>query len=153
MYNNQTAQGAQDSNKFSRFNRHCGGFGQQKFGRHFMEGMQQFTGGRANRVPVNIEEDDAAYYLHVYAAGLKKENFTLSVKEEVLSISYKAEGSNNESKFSHQEFVANSFERLFQLNSNVVTESISAAYADGVLKVTLPKNPETAKPAQKVTVN
>ncbi len=153
MYNNQTAQDAQSSNKFSRFDRQCGGFGQQKFGRHFMEGMQQFTGRHGNKVPVNIEEDDAAYYLHVYAAGLKKENFTLSVKEEVLSISYKAGGSNAESKFSHQEFTANNFERLFQLNSNVITEKISAAYADGVLKVTLPKNPETVKPAQKVTVN
>lgn len=71
----------------------------------------------------------------------------------MLSIAYKATKSTDDNKYSHQEFAANNFERLFQLNSDVITESIDATYKDGVLKVTLLKNPETTKPAQKVNVN
>lgn len=152
MYYNQTAQNTQHSNKFENFDRKCGGFFGKKFGDH-SPWARKFAGNFGNKIPVNIEEQDEAYYLHVYAAGLAKENFTLSIKDDVLSIAYKAADSKEESKYSHQEFAASNFERLFQLNNNVITENISAAYTDGVLKVTLPKNPETTKPAQKVTVN
>ncbi|WP_221391118.1 Hsp20 family protein [Dyadobacter sp. NIV53] len=44
-------------------------------------------------------------------------------------------------------------ERLFQLNGKVLTDNISAGYVDGVMTVTLPKNPETNKPAQEVNVS
>ena len=153
MYHNQTAQDAQNRNHFGGFGRNCGGFRGQKFGKHMAPWMQHLANKFGNNVPVNIEENNEAYTMSVYAAGLVKENFTVSVKEDVLSIAYKAGNNNTEDKYSHQEFAPNDFERLFQLNTKVITENISATYTDGVLKVTLPKNPETAKPAQTVNVN
>ena len=153
MYNNQTAQDAQHRNNFGGFGGRCGGWRGQKWGRHMAPWMQQFAHKFGNRVPVNIEESDAAYTMSVYAAGLVKENFTVSVKEDVLSIAYKAGNNNAEGKYAHQEFAPNDFERLFQLNAKVITDNISATYTDGVLKVTLPKNPETTKPAQTVDVS
>ena len=150
MFNNQTAQDAQH-NRHAGFDRKCGGFFGKKMGEN-APWKHKFANAFGNRIPANIEEKDEAYYLHLYAAGLVKENITLSVKNDVLSIVYKAAQS-TDSKFTYQEYTANDFERLFQLNNNVLTENISAAYADGVLKVTLPKNPETTKPAQKVTVS
>ncbi|WP_255433079.1 Hsp20 family protein [Spirosoma sp. KUDC1026] len=34
----------------------------------------------------------------------------------------------------------------------MLTDGISASYADGILRVTLPKNPETNAPAQTINV-
>ncbi len=158
MYsNNQTTAGTQQNQQQGfpgGWGRSCGGRGWgRKFGGQ-VPWMKHFGNMLSNRIPVNIEEGDDAYYLHLYAAGLVKESIQLSVKNDVLSVSYKApEQSTDSSKFSHREYEAGSFERLFQLNDKVLTDSISAAYSDGILKVTLPKNPETNKPAQTVTVS
>lgn len=153
-------QSATDSNQQQHFGpRGCGGpgfkgkFGAKFGGRaHWMKNY--FANMNGNRPAVNIEETDSTYTLHVYAAGLLKENFSVTVKDQVLTISYKApENVADEAQFAHREFTEGSFERLFQLSDKVLTDDIQAAYSDGVLKVTLPKSPEAAKPAQKVSVN
>lgn len=151
MFSNQHAQSAYNNNKFENFSRGCGNFRSQKFGKHLMPWMRQFT--NPSNIPVNIEETEGAYYIYVYAAGLLKENFTISFNNGVLSISYKAVKTSNENRFSHQEYSVENFERLFKINNTVLTDSIIAAYAEGILKVTLPKNMEEIKPLQKVTVN
>lgn len=116
--------------------------------------MKYFGNMLNNRVPVNIEEDEEAYHLFVYAPGLNKERFKVSVKEDVLSIAYHApEDTANADKFAHHEYGMESFERLFQLSNKVLTDRINATYNEGILKVTLPRNPETSKPAQEVNIN
>ena len=152
MYRNRTAHGAQEGNQFGSFGQRCGGYNAQKFGKQMPHWMQKFANQFNNSVPVNIEENDEAYTMLVYAAGLVKENFTVSVNDDVLSIAYKTEQNKMNESFSHQEFAPQNFERLFQLNTKVTVELISATYIDGVLKVTLPKNPETNRPAQKVDI-
>ena len=152
MYHHKAAQGAQEGNRFGGFRQQCGGFNAQRFGRHMPHWMQKFAGNGTNNVPVNIEENDEAFTMSVYAAGLVKERFTVSVKDDVLSIAYKADSQSEQAGYTHQEFVADSFERLFQLHTKVLVDNITATYTDGVLKVTLPKNPETAAPAQKVDI-
>lgn len=134
------------------------GHGWQRFGRRFGGGqppwMKYFGNMLNNRVPVNIEEDEEAYHLFVYAPGLNKERFKVSVKEDVLSIAYHApEDTANADKFAHHEYGMESFERLFQLSNKVLTDRINATYNEGILKVTLPRNPETSKPAQEVNIN
>lgn len=140
-------------------------FGRGKFG-----GRGQHAWG-AHRPPVNIEETDTNYVIALYAAGLVKENVKLTVKDDVLTISYAAVESAPEStagmdssgadfeagktergNVTYQEFSNHSFERSFKLNNKVLIESISATYTDGILKVTLPKNPVTNVPAQTITV-
>ena len=127
-----------------------GGFwGGPAFGRH---------GGGFHQPPVNIEETDTDYVISLFAADLVKENVKLTVKDDVLTVSYQgtepsAEGENaTTGNYTYQEYSSRSFERSFRLNDKVITESISASYTNGVLKVTLPKNPETNKPAQTITV-
>ncbi|GAB3988625.1 hypothetical protein GCM10028807_11690 [Spirosoma daeguense] len=125
-----------------RFGRFWGG---QKFGRHGW-GFQQ--------VPVNIEETENEYVISLFASALIKENVKLTVKDDVLKVSYEvADTSENPTgTYTYQEYSHHSFERSFQLNNKVLVDTIAATYADGVLKVTLPKNPDTNKPAQTITV-
>lgn len=119
------------------------------FGRH--------AGGQ-NQPPVNIEETDAEYVISLFAAGLVKEQVTLTVKEDVLRVAYPGvdAGNNGESassrNYTYQEYSRGSFERSFRLNDKVLVEGISASYADGILKVVLPKNPATNIPAQTISV-
>lgn len=138
----------------------CGHFG-RKFGKMFGQTMdsrgqwKNAFSGFGNRKAANIEETDAAFIISLYAAGLRKSDFSITVAEDVLTIKYTAPTSdeNNQNQYAHLEYQPSSFERSFQLNGKVLTDNISATYIDGVLKVTLPKNPETNKPAQQVKVD
>ncbi|MCX6216284.1 Hsp20/alpha crystallin family protein [Spirosoma sp.] len=134
-----------------------GGFG-GKWGRGKFGGFWARQAGSFFQPPVNIQETDAEYIISLFAAGLAKENVKLSVKDDVLTISYEGDDASatNESgttgNYTYQEHGNRPFERSFQLNDKVITENISASYADGILKVILPKNPATNKPAQTISV-
>lgn len=164
MYNKQAfqeKQGFQSGNKSGCGSMGRGGFGgpmgRGPWGRGKFGGFFGRHGGPGfHQVPVNIEESDTEYVISLFAAGLVKENVKLAVKDDLLTISYQGSDANAEQEttgnYTHQEHSNRSFERLFQLNDKVITESISASYTDGILKVILPKNPETNKPAQTITV-
>lgn len=128
-----------------------GRWGRGNFGKFWSGRMAAF-----GQPPINIEDTDAAFTISLYAAGLNKANVTLAVKDDVLTIAYPgseqagSESTNN--GYTYQEFSPRGFERQFQLNGKVLVDQISAVYTDGVLTVTLPKNPETNKPAQSITV-
>ncbi|SOD82036.1 Hsp20/alpha crystallin family protein [Spirosoma fluviale] len=134
-----------------------GGFG-GKWGRGKFGGFWARHAGSMFQAPVNIQETDTEYIISLFAAGLIKENVKLSVKKDVLTISY--EGTDawamdeqaTTGNYTYQEYGNRSFERSFQLNDKVITENISASYADGILKVVLPKNPATNKPAQTISI-
>ncbi|UFH52434.1 Hsp20/alpha crystallin family protein [Spirosoma sp. KNUC1025] len=157
MYNKQAFEAGNKGN--------CGHWGGQSFGRGKFGGpwgRGKFGGfwgrhaGGFHQVPVNIEETDSEYVISLYAAALVKENVKLTVKDDVLTVSYQGTDPSDEAQksgnYTYQEYSNRSFERSFQLNNKVLTDSISASYADGILKVTLPKNPETNKPAQTISV-
>ncbi len=128
---------------------HCGPMNWGKFG-HF-QGRH-----RGAQPPVNIAETDDAYVISLYAAGLAKDQVTLTVKDDVLTIAYPGTGRGTEptppDNVTHQEYSQGAFERSFRLNDKVLVDAISARYADGILTVTLPRNPTTNKPAQTIAV-
>lgn len=110
--------------------------------------------------PVNIAETDDAYHLEVAAPGRNKENFSLNVENNTLTIGYddkknadvKNEGDQEvkapEVKNVRREFSTQSFKRSFALDDKINAENIQAKYEDGLLKVLLPKKAEV-KPAVK----
>ncbi len=138
----------------------CGSWGQHKgqWRKGKFAEMWNHKMARFNQPPVNIEETDSDYVISLFAAGLAKDKVTLTVKNDVLTVAYP--GPNQEgnpetaeqSKYSYQEHNQGAFERQFQLNNKVLVDSISASYADGILKVTLPKNPATNIPAKTISV-
>ncbi|MDB5241833.1 MAG: heat-shock protein Hsp20 [Spirosoma sp.] len=123
-----------------------GYWGRSKFGRF---GTQQ--------APVNIEETDTNFVISLYAAGLNKDQVKLTVKDDLLIISYpghdQSANTDQPGNYTYQEYSQRSFERSFRLNNKVSTELITASYADGILKVVLPKNPDTNKPAQAISID
>ena len=160
-----TYQKTADTENFQGFgpkHRGCGGPFSRMFANKFAEQFggratwgKSFGGSFGNRKAANIEENETEFIISLYAAGLIKSNFKVSASNDVLTIAYEVPqtGGKAQSQYTHQEYEPGSFERSFQLNGKVLTESMSAEYTDGVLKVTLPKNPETNKPAQEINVN
>lgn len=114
--------------------------------------MERNFGGTSNqhhKVPVNIFETADAYHLELLAPGRNKQDFSLSLEDGYLTISYTMpEISDNNVQFIHQEFTLPSFSRRFFLDEKVNTDNIQAKYENGILKVLLPKKVE-AQPIQK----
>lgn len=104
--------------------------------------------------PVNIKETENAFTIQLVAAGFKKENFSLEVDKDLLTISATVTTEDNaaeEGKFTKREFSVASFRRLFKLPETVNEHLISANYQDGILSITLPKK-EEALPQAKRTI-
>ncbi len=103
---------------------------------------------RRSTVPnVNIIENDDSYRLELAAPGLKKEDFKISLDNEMLTISTekKTENTEKNEKYTRKEFSYSSFLRSFTLPDVVDAEKINASYDNGIMTLVLPKK-EEAKP-------
>jgi HSP20 family protein len=90
---------------------------------------------------VNIKQNDTSFELEVVAPGIKKEEFKLEVDNGIMTISGEAEKTTEKDtkKYYRKEYSFESFSRQFILPENVDADKIEANYADGVLRVNLPK--------------
>lgn len=97
---------------------------------------------------INVLENEDGYSIELAAPGFKKENFSLSVNGEVLTIELKAakeSGASENTVYKVREFSFNDFKKEFTLPETVNVDAIAANYENGVLTVQLPKK-EEAKP-------
>ncbi|HNQ12503.1 MAG TPA: Hsp20/alpha crystallin family protein [Bacteroidia bacterium] len=91
---------------------------------------------------VNISETNNAFQMLFEVPGFRKNDFTIKMEEDTLVISgthQENENKNTDENVFRREFRLSSFTRKFQLPEMVNAEAISAAYEDGLLKITLPK--------------
>jgi HSP20 family protein len=104
---------------------------------------------RANIPAVNIRENGDHYTVTLAAPGLKKEDFTIDVDGNMLTISSEKEESKEqkEDKFTRKEYSYSSFSRSFTLPEDVKQEAIDARYENGELKILLPRKQEAKKTA------
>lgn len=98
---------------------------------------------------VNTSETKTMFEMEIAAPGMKKDDFKIEIDNNVLTISSSKESSSEEDEknYTRKEYSYSSFSRSFRLPDNVKSEKIKAAYADGILKVMIPKEkvvePET----------
>lgn len=97
--------------------------------------------------PVDIKETDEAMTLFVEIPGLSKEDASITLENNVLTISgeRKFEKDVEKENYHRIERAYGSFSRSFSLPANVRTEQVDASFKEGVLTVSLPKI-EEAKP-------
>ena len=96
-------------------------------------------------MPVNLSEDDDAYYVSAEYPGVKKEDIKIELDNNVLTLSISAENENIRYLRKERQFA--SVERQFRLPRLVDTAKVKADYTDGVLNIRLEKA-EPAKPKQ-----
>ena len=106
---------------------------------------------------VNIEDEDDYILINLAAPGMKKEDFTVELKNNVLTVSGESKNQNSEKegkKFSLREFNYSRFQRSFNLNNSFVdNQKIEAQYKNGLLSIRLAKKEEAkVKPSKQIEI-
>ena len=103
---------------------------------------------------VNTREADDAYYIEVDLPGVKKEDVSIDVNENIITISgeRKLEDERKDDEFYRVESVYGKFERSFTLPDDVDTDKIEAHMEDGVLTVKIPKVQVVDKAPKKIEI-
>ena len=113
------------------------------------------TGGilRSWAPDVDIAENPDGYEIHAELPGMREEDIQITLNNNILTISgeKKREVKENKDNFVRVERSYGKFERSFSLPNNVVADRVSASYADGVLKIGLPKAEEAKSRTIKLT--
>lgn len=91
-----------------------------------------------------VDETDSHYLMSFDLPGVKKEDIRIDIHENELKVSgtRKEEREEKERNRHWSERFFGSFERTFKIPASVMAEKIEATYADGVLRVTIPKGEE-----------
>lgn len=104
---------------------------------------------------VNIKESDVDFSLELAVPGMSKDDFKIEVENDRMSVSAEHEANKKEEdeKYTRQEFSFQSFKRSFQLPKSANADKIKANYAEGLLKITIPKREEAKlKPSRFIEV-
>jgi HSP20 family protein len=98
---------------------------------------------RPATMPVNIRDEQDAYVLTALVPGLKAEDLTIQVLEDVVSLEGEVQAT--QSEFLLQELPSGAFRRELRLPAPLDAGHVEAKIADGVLTIRLPKA-ESARP-------
>ncbi|WP_339132816.1 MAG: Hsp20/alpha crystallin family protein [Candidatus Electrothrix sp. GW3-4] len=96
---------------------------------------------------VDIEETDGAFIVHAELPGVAKDDVQVNIENGVLTIKGEKKTRSEDTKRHRVECVYGSFLRSFTLPQDVDVEQVEAAYKNGILDLTIPKQ-EQAKPKQ-----
>ncbi len=101
------------------------------------------------RPNVDIVENEKEYELYAELPGIKKEDLNIKVEKGhlILSGEKKSENENKEKNLYHSERIYGKFQRSFRLSDEVKSDAIKAKFADGVLRIEIPKA-EKEKPKE-----
>tara|TARA_B100000929_G_scaffold272431_1_gene243949 strand:- start:549 stop:992 length:444 start_codon:yes stop_codon:yes gene_type:complete len=103
---------------------------------------------------VNIKETEESFSVEVAAPGKTKEDFSIELDNDVLTISAEEkienETSENDGRYTRKEFNYSTFKRAFSLPDSVDNTKISATYNNGVLEIALPKREEAKVQAKRL---
>lgn len=90
---------------------------------------------------VNIGEVPDTYIIEMVAPGLKKSDFYVSIKGNILTVSFlHKDNENNKKMYCLQEFNYCCYRRDIIIPGNVDADFLSAEYHDGILIVRVPKS-------------
>lgn len=93
---------------------------------------------------VDISENDGAFTLAVSLPGIPKEDVTLSFENEQLILEGERKIDEN-INYLKREVRSGKFRRVFNVNTEINADNITATSQNGILTISLPKA-ETAKP-------
>ncbi len=103
----------------------------------------------------DIRDSGENYLLEADLPGFKKEDIAVEIEGDTLTIraerSEEKEEKDGKGNFVKRERSYGSFSRSFDM-TGIRTEDVSAAYEDGVLKLTLPKKQETLPTSRKLDI-
>ncbi len=103
---------------------------------------------------VDVLNEKERVVLNVELPGVKKEDISINIEDKVLTIKGERKFENEEKKDNcyRKEISYGKFRRSFSLSDDILTDDVSADYADGMLKITLNKD-NTKEEVKQITIN
>lgn len=106
---------------------------------------------------VNIKETPQGFELVLVAPGMNKDDFSIEVDKDLLtiaSVEKEMKAEEKDEKFHVREFVLRSFKRSFKLPENRINpENIEADYTNGMLTLSLPKKEDKKQQPKQIKVS
>ena len=141
-----------------RTNSYLPSFWDNFFSRDLMDwGNSNFSSTDTTLPAVNVKENEEAFEIEVAAPGMTKNDFKVSLENNLLTISSEKKDEKKyeeKGKYTRREFSYQSFQRSFTVPESLVeADKIGAKYCDGILCITLPKKEEVKpKPAREIAI-
>ena len=114
-----------------------------------------FSDNALSEFKTDIQEDGDSFVLEADLPGFKKEDIHVDVKDNTLSITAERhsefEQKEKKNSFLRCERSFGSYSRSFDI-SGIDAKAIKAAYSDGVLRVTLPKQKEVPASSRRLEI-
>ncbi|MDZ3837752.1 MAG: Hsp20/alpha crystallin family protein [Rhodospirillales bacterium] len=103
---------------------------------------------------IDLKEREGEIQVCAELPGLKESDVEVALTDNVLSIrgEKKHERKEEEKGYTYSERSYGSFERRIPLDAEVLADRVEARFADGVLTVTLPKNPQAKGHARRIPI-
>lgn len=119
----------------------------------FNEFFNDFNGVHVNANPkAEIVENDNDYQISLALPGFKKEDINIEINKNVLEISGERKFEKKEGHQYHKvETYYGKVSRNFTLPENANQENLKAAFKNGILEITLPKQ-EVKKEVKKIEI-
>ena len=106
------------------------------------------------RPSIDVDETDQAYTVTAELPGLSEKDIQLNLRENTLTISGEKKSERNEAqggrRYSERSF--GRFERSIPFPAEVDADRVDAAFRDGVLTVTLPKNEKAQDKTRRIEI-
>ena len=103
---------------------------------------------RITNPKVDVDNVDGKHIITMATPGVSKDDLKVDIGDGRISVSFDQESCEN----SNHRF-QKSFSRSWNLPKDVNVEAIDAAYENGILTVTLPKNKETGPVARRIEIS
>jgi HSP20 family protein len=103
----------------------------------------------------NVSEDENKYNIELALPGFSKEEVSIKFEEEVLTVTagHQPKEEVKGPKYTWNEFGFKSkYERSFQLPETVDADTISAAFVNGILNISLPKKEVQPSAVKQITI-
>ena len=102
----------------------------------------------------DVSDEGDAFKLEAELPGFKKEDISIDIKDERLTISAERKLENDEQKpnFVKRERYYGSYSRSFGLEG-IDSEGIEASYVDGILSLRLPKQAPVVPESRRIEIN
>jgi HSP20 family protein len=112
------------------------------------------NGGGAIRPSLDLAETDQAYTVTAELAGLDQKDVELTLRDNALVLSGEKKQERNEEsggvRYTERSF--GRFERVVPLEAEVDADKVEARFKNGVLTVTLPKNPKAQDKTRRIEI-
>ena len=120
---------------------------QTDLNRVFNRSLTRSDWGKSFNPAVEVSEDTGHYTVRADLPGLQKEDFSISVEKNRLTLKgeRKEEKTTKEKGYHYSERSYGSFNRTMDFATDLQADQVKATYTNGVLEIVLPKS-EEAKP-------